>query len=375
MTRRVPCRPAWCLLVSIIVALASAPASANGEDLVLEIGGHELVIGAPLFAGLKPQATSAAAGQMARYWGPRDGRGLLIDVVIYERAGRAMWEPTQLVDVYQTAYLDPGQGGNPAFKWSKREMKRGPYGTTGYGMFAGALLPTDEKPKTEVMLLAGLLPTHGFIVRVEVHNQVWSDAERASVQKKLADNVRAKCPLRNPKWTDEEAKAYWADMAPSAKVKGSLKRIIRTKHFIVFACHKNGASFGKRAEKTYKATKAAFPFEEHKEQRLMPLLILDTKYSFQAFYKKHRGETEEQQEGLPGADFYATYGKDQKDPGHVYGFAALLGSERLRLAFSSQWLVVGVPYYMATDKRQRKRKMKPLVTKGKHVPVREMLAA
>ncbi|MCP5065356.1 MAG: hypothetical protein GY946_02225, partial [bacterium] len=307
----------WLCLVLLLGGLPTQPAGAAEKDLVLELGENKLILGAPLLAGMTRSPEEESGYCPAWFNGTFAERRAAVGVFVLDRKEWSINEPDQVMNVMLATYQDPELEGDPAFHWSESTSVKGTYGHATFGTVARAKWPTDKAAKHEFFVLCGILESKAFCVQFLVEPAI-PEAERAALRDRILKNIKAECPVRNYKWTKAEAKARWKQVAPNPDVHASLKRTIRTKHFIVFSTASAGKLFAKKMEENYKAIQKAMPFDEVKERRLMPVFLFKSDLEYRAFYRKQFKEDGSGTAGVAYDDFYASYYNSPNDPVHMH---------------------------------------------------------
>jgi hypothetical protein len=370
-------RGRWWHLLGLVLLLGAMPATsarASEKDLVLEFGTNKLILGAPLIAGLTRAPEEETDYCPAWFNGTWEGLRAGVGVFVLDRKEWSINEPDQVMNVMLAGYQDPEMEGHPAFHWTESNAISGKFGNASFGVLARAKWPTDKNTKHEFFLFCGILEAKAYCVQFVVEPGI-PEAKRAALRALVSKNIKAECPLRDYRWTKEEEQARWKQVAPNPDVHAALKRVIRTKHFIVFSTASAGKLFAKKMEENYKAIQKALPFEEIKERRLLPVFLFKTDLEYRAFYRKQFKQDGSGTAGVAYDDFYASYYNSPNDPVHMHETTHLIMDQRLVLVWGGSWYQEGIAEYMCTKPQERKVAMKMAVRDGQFVPTAHLIKA
>jgi hypothetical protein len=181
--------------------------------------------------------------------------------------------------------------------------------------------------------------------------------------------------VRDPKWTDDEARERWERDAPPETHK-KFEKPIRTAHYIVLTSSSGGKSFAKAMEECYAAIRKTYPFDESSEQRLLPVFLFRTPDEYYAYYAKIGDislEAARRSKGHAWRDYYATWYEAPNDPVHIHEATHQIFANRLHLKGGGSWFQEGVAEYMESSRNERNA-IATQVKKGRHKALVEFVA-
>jgi hypothetical protein len=265
-------------------------------------------------------------------------------------------------------------GGDSSFSFEDQRLVQGNFGSCPYASLARGAMH-DGQGTQEIgtrFLLGGMLEKYGYSLEVVATPQPGLESMKELVHF-LESGVSYKGPLRDPKWSDADAKARWERDAPE-KLEKKLGQIVRTKHYIVLTdsgskttCEK----FGEQMEKNYDAIRKTYPFDEVPGRKLMPLFLFVSEDSYYEYFAKISSSTLEEARksmGVAYGDWYATYFEAKNDPVHIHEGTHQIFANRLRLGGGGSWFQEGVAEYICTTKNDRNDAART-VKKGREVPL------
>jgi hypothetical protein len=283
-------------------------------------------------------------------------------------------EPEDVMDVLLYNNLRDVSGGDSSFSFEDQRLVPGNFGVCPYASLArGAMHDREGTQETGTrFLLGGMLEKFGYSLELTATPLPGLDAMKELVHF-LEGGISYKGPVRDPKWSEAEAKQRWTRDAPE-KLEKKLEQIVRTQHYIIFTdsgskttCEK----FGEQMEKNYEAIRKVFPFDEIPGRKLMPLFLFLNEDGYYEFFAKNTGMSEEEarkSKGVAHGDWYATYFEAKNDPVHIHEGTHQIFSNRLRLPGGGSWFQEGVAEYMSSSKNDRNVAAN-MVKKGKNVPL------
>jgi hypothetical protein len=302
--------------------------------------------------------------------------GASLEILFYalENSEFDFHEPDDVTDIVLENVRDPKEG-DPGFWFTKTQLVKGAYGYASYGSIASG--PIHKGSGTEVagtlLVLGGLLEKYGYTLEIICKPEA-SEAQEKSLREFLTKGVAYKGPVRDAKWTEEEAKARWMRDAPEATHK-KLEKPLRTEHYLILTNSSSGKKFGEAMEKNYAAVQKTFGFEDVAGQRLMPVFLFRTPDEYYEYYAKiHNRPIEEakRSKGHASRDYYATWYEAIGDPVHVHEGTHQIFSNRMHLYGGGSWYQEGVAEYMSTTPAERNA-IANLVKKKKHMPLAELV--
>ena len=274
--------------------------------------------------------------------------------------------------------LRDAKGGDPSFSFEDQRLVPGSFGVCPYVSLARGAVRDREGTKEVAtrFMLGGMLEKFGYTVELIAAPQPGLEGMK-EIARVLETGISYKGPVRDPKWTDEEAKQRWAKDAPD-KLKDKLAQFVRTKHYIIFTdsgSKTTCAKFGEQMDANYEAIKKVFPFEEVAGRKLLPLFLFLNDEGYFSFFAKQFNTTEEEarkSKGVASGDWYATYFEAKTDPVHIHEGTHQIFKNRLRLPGGGSWFQEGVAEYMSSTKNDRNVAARS-VEKGKHTALRDFV--
>src|SRR6185503_19614264 len=101
----------------------------------------------------------------------------------------------------------------------------------------------------------------------------------------LTKNIAYAGPMRDAKWTDDEALERWKKTATEMTLK-KFDKPARTEHYIILTCSSGGKLFGQKMEECYTAIQKMYPFPEVPGRKLMPVFLFRTPDEYYEFFSK-----------------------------------------------------------------------------------------
>ena len=358
------------ILCSSVLAL---PASAQTSKALPE---HGLTFTLP--AAFTDVKDGRIGEQVKLAWDAKcEGSALHIDVYILPTKEFGFEEPEDVMELVLENLRDEKRG-DPSFGFTKQETVAGPLGVTGYGSIGQG--PIHGKEGTEEIgmrfLFGGIVPTAGYTVEVTAEPAPGPDGTKAILEF-LKKGIVYKGEVRNPKWSDAEAKARWKAVVPP-KLADKLEPVLRTEHYIIFTsanAKKSVKDFSDQMEKNYKQIKTTYPFEEGVGRKLMPVFLFQTPEQYYDYFAKVFDTSVEQAQkskGVAFEDWYATWYEAPNDPVHIHEGTHQIFRNRLRLPGGGSWFQEGVAEYICTSKNDRNDAART-VKKGREVPLVEFV--
>jgi hypothetical protein len=361
------------LTAPFVAAQVNQPPGAPGRPLSKDLPDLHLTITLPAQLGEVTPVDKPGDGIMAN-WKARLGKcDVAITFTALPNMDLGFEEPE---DVSDRALERFREGFDPSFAYQTLELVNGAFGWAPYVALGWG--PFRARGTTAVAgnysTLGGLLEKHGYALEV-----IAAPAPDEASEKILLDFLRHGVvytgKTRNNQWTDAEAKARWLKDAPPATHK-KLKKILRSKHYIVLTDADGGQRFADKMEECYTAIQKTYPFPEVAGRALMPVFLFRTADEYFAFYAKVFATTvEEAQEsaGVAYGDFYATWFEAVGDKVHIHEATHQIFDNRLRLSGGGSWFQEGVAEYMATTANDRNDAARA-VKNRKHTPLAEFIA-
>jgi hypothetical protein len=179
---------------------------------------------------------------------------------------------------------------------------------------------------------------------------------------------------RDAKWSDSEAQAFWAHMAPESTLKTYAKPV-RTEHYIIMNDAPGAKDFAKRIEANYAAMRKVLPFEEQKGRRLLPVLLFHTGEEFQKFYVhkyKLDPKTTVYETCQAGGTWFATSTEADDYEDQLQDLAKQLMLTRAHCWGAGLWFRSGLRWYVASKPVDR-IEGRNAVKKGRYTPIEKLL--
>jgi hypothetical protein len=256
--------------------------------------------------------------------------------------------------------------------FSPQEIVAGPFGFAAHAaLVTGEVAPrSGGEAKVAVWMLAGLAQDSAFALVLCAAPP--PDAEvRAKIDAFLRKGVVWSGPVRDPKWTDDEARARWTRMAPkSSQMK--LGKIVRSAHYIVMSNTASADRYAKKLEERYATIKKQFPFAEYPSQRLLPVFYFRTADETRQIVREVFGieDTNSNIDSYANDDFLVTSADSDDEYEEFYDAVDQLWANRVRAIGGGAWLTVGMKELIGypantrtvTASQLRKGRFTPLAT-------------
>ena len=275
-------------------------------------------------------------------------------------------EPEDVLEVGPSFWRSPEQGRNDP---AKRRARAGAYGFASYAAWErNELRSKDGSGPTGVRyLLASLLPEAGYWITLEASPPPEDEAALVAF---LEQGIAWSGPVREHRWTDEEARARFVRDAPF-ETHAKLEAPIRTAHYLVLTNSKGGETFGRKMEECFEAIRKVYPFDDVPGRRLLPVFLFRTSAEYFEFYASIAGielESAERSKGHAWRDYYATWYEAPGDLVHIHEATHQIFANRLGLHGAGSWFQEGVAQYMSTKPGDRSAAA-GRVKRGEHVPL------
>lgn len=358
------------LLASLVLAAVATPQ----EEHVYRVDEVSLTIDLSDLKLVKEQAVDEQY-EGARSWKAKFGKHRIeLSVWLYANRQDRLETPEDLLDLVEWNFernakkADRTQTKRADTGFDSTYYTPGEYGYIPYAML-GEKLMGGEKAH-HYICMAGLARRQSYLIEIETRKPLDEEAMAAMLDF-LRDNVRYDGEVQVRTWKDEEIEERWKKDGPEGQEKKL--EFYRTEHFVILTNSSGKKKFAKELEKSYKLIRAAFPFEERKELRLLPIFLFRTPQNYYDFCVKSIGWTEKQAKASKGVayrDFYATWYEAPKDPVHIHEVTHQLFRNRLHLSGGGSWFQEGVAEFMCSSSTELKE-FKRLAKKKRHVKLRE----
>lgn len=262
-------------------------------------------------------------------------------------------------------------------RWDSHELISGKFGFVPYASLATRAIRVEGRTDVATLMyyLGGLLETRGYLIVVTLSPAPNKD-EDSLVRKFLAQGVAYSGPVREFRWTDEEAHKRWRDAVPDSDKKPRLlETILRTDHYVILTNSSGGKQFAKKMEECYAKIRSVYPFQDAPGQRLMPVFLFQMPDEYYDFFVKAFDAPLEQarkSKGVAWRDFYATSYEAPNDPVHIHEATHQIFANRLHLWGGGSWFQEGVAEYIETSENERNEAAR-LVREGQHMPLAEFM--
>ena len=307
-----------------------------------------------------------------RWAGQLGSTKLGVDLLLLSQSLDTFSEPYEVLDLVGQSLADPAQGGVASFKFDEITHASGRYGWAGYAALGSSLEP-DQGAACRVLRLAGLLEQAGYVLVLRATPEP-SAAELKTLRAALIKAADSDATPRDARWTDAEAEARWKKSVPD-DLAGELEDVLRTDHYVILTNSSGGKSFAKKMEECYAAIRKVYPFDDAKEERLMPVFLFRTNDQYYAFMGKAWEWDVEQATrtgGVAFGDLYATWYEAPGDPVHIHEATHQIFANRLYRSGGGSWFQEGTAEYMSTSHDDRDAAA-TAVENHKHVPLPELV--
>lgn len=348
-------------LAALWIALTAATPHLQDETRVARIDELALTLTLPPLAGLDTAGTNRWRGRLG-------ASQVEIALRTLPRETYDFAEPGDVLDVGPSAWSNPASGRSAP---ETRRALAGKYGYASYAELERIVLKSRDG-KTEVgtrFLLGGLLREVGYWIALEASPPPTPEDE-ALLRAFLETGVVYDGPVREHRWTDEEARARWLRDAP-AETHAEYEGPLRTAHYLVLTNSSGGKAFAKKMEECHEAIRKVYPFDDVPGRMLLPVFLFKTADQYFDFYAAIAETPREQAERSKGhawRDYYATWYDAPGDPVHIHEATHQIFSNRLGLGGGGSWFQEGVAEYMSTKPGDRSAAAGQ-VKRAKHVPL------
>ncbi|MDH3591437.1 MAG: hypothetical protein OER88_06140 [Planctomycetota bacterium] len=257
------------------------------------------------------------------------------------------------------------------FRFATRELVDGPFGAEPFASVCSGPIEGGS-----VLTFGGLLDGKSSYSIVIEARPALSDADRKVAIAMVKNGIEVVCNPVDPRWTEKEAQARWNAAVRDEATRKGLRKVRRTKHYIIFTNSSGGALFAKKMEQYYKTIQKTFPFAERKARRLMPVFLLRTREEYVKFTVHNARMNMAQAAATKGhafLDYYATYYESPNDPVHIHEATHQIFKNRLHLDGGGSWFQEGVAEYMSTRRSARKAWARRAARDDKHVGFRDFV--
>jgi hypothetical protein len=359
-------RVGWGLGLAVAILMLVAPGRAR-DPVRVDIGSNSITLATPGDWTLRRDSRTDA--QLRAWWWGRVGASRIrIEVRAFPASRFDAHDPGDVEVLVERNLAE--KAGDPSFRWSEREGLRGPFGRTGTAVLATGSVPGPG----EILVLGGVLEEHAYAVSLRAVPPLEGKRREAALAF-LRKGVVAACPAEDPRWSEDEARSRWREVAGDADLARALRRPVRTDHYIVLTNSSAGKLFARKMEECYRRIRKAFPFEEPEEPRLLPVYLFRTEAQYQTFCASMGWSPEARaaSKGHAWKDYYATYYSSPNDPVHIHEATHQVFSRRLRRSGGGSWFQEGVAEYMCTSRNERRAFARRAARSGEYVPFREFV--
>lgn len=212
----------------------------------------------------------------------------------------------------------------------------------------------DPKLRTWMSFAGGVIGEAGWSLRIEV--SPWpADSDIAGLKQWLETCASYDGKLRDPKWSDDAASAFFKKHVPEPIAK-HYQKPTRTEHFIVLTDTTPVGVYAKKYETGYAAIRKLLPFEEIPGRQLMPVVLLRSDSEFQAYYRAvyKMGPKEPVDRPSFVADrALVTSCENRDDYESLADLTKLVMHCRLRILGGPRWFYDGLSDFVACKPKER----------------------
>jgi hypothetical protein len=355
------------------------PLALQGDASVVPFKEHAITFKLPALDSIekKDLGEKECAGE---WLGKYKASDVHLRLYVVPNSGEQFVEPDDVVEVWRDLLAGPDHDRAPEDVGTQFTFGgiRPVSGAGGISPIVALLTLTAERkdePGTKglVVLTGGLLPEKAWLVRLDAWPAPGVE-DAAALVASVEQCVAYQGKLREAKWTDEEALAYWKRIAPPGTEK-KFEKPVRTEHFIVLTNSTSPGPYVKKLEGKYASIKKILPFEEAKGRRLLPILLFRTDDDFQAFYRHvYQMETKDDiHEGsLVIGRYLATSCDNDDDKEDLLDLMRLCLYNRQHASGGGRWFHDGLRTYAATKPKERADALRAVKT-GKYTPLATLL--
>lgn len=314
-------------------------------------------------------------GDLVAAWSGRLGASeVQIQVASLDRAQFQVAEPEDVLAILEEYHTDRCKQIGFGLELGARGAVEGAFGHVSYAALVRGDLRRSTAIDGRLWLMGGITEQRAWAIMVEALPQP-DEAGAKLIEDFLARGVTCAGEPRDWKWTDEEARARWAEFAPE-DARDKLKKPLRTKHYIILTNAGGGESFGEKMEECYEAIQKIYPFPEVEGRRLMPVFLFRTPDQYYAYFVARANtplEKAKRSKGHAWLDYYATWYEAPNDPVHIHEATHQIFANRLVLNGGGSWFSEGVAEYVETRDNERNNAAR-LVKKERHTKLVEFVA-
>lgn len=345
--------PPFLLALGAAFAPLSPPIQAPASAQPIALADYGLALDLGFLEGLKASKDPQGEKAVEKYWeGTFEGADVSVRFGTIDLAQYRYHEPEDLVAAIRDTLVEDSRG--VYLEFEPLRAVRGPYGASPVLAIARATATSDDAQAVgEANILGGLLDKRGWWMRVD-STTLPADA-RERMARGIEKIVSWKGGLRDPRWTDAEAKAYFDKLAPEDARK-KWQKPVRTEHFIVLSPHSSANQYGKKLEAWYAEIKKVLPLEEAKDRRLMPVLLFRHDEEFRDFYvSQYKVQSREDVdfESWCGGDWYSTHFDNDSEYDNRMELTKFLLINRVRAWGACNWFRNGLRELCATRANER----------------------
>ena len=282
-------------------------------------------------------------------------------------------EPEDVLDAGPSFWRNPEHARNDP---GARRAMAGSFGFAPYAAWERTELASrDGSTKVGLRyLLGGLLSGAGYWITLEASPPPTAEGD-AQLFEFLSKGIAYDGPVREHRWTDQEARERWERDAP-VFTRDALEPPLRTAHYIVLTNSSGGAGFAKKMEECFAAIRKVYAFDDVSGRRLLPVFLFRTPHEYFEFFASSARISladAKRSKGHASRDYYATWYDAPGDPVHVHEATHQIFANRLGLGGGGSWFQEGVAEYMSSKPGDRSA-VAGQVKNKKHVPLAEFIA-
>ena len=339
----------------MIFAYAVLALASPLDDPPTKIEALNLSVDFSAFEDLKGDA--ATSGQQFGAWtGKLNGAALEISLVGLKR-GKGKFEglsdSSDVANIFKFNRANRDRKKDKIFDFEVSEPLAGHFGELPYAWFCVNEVFEGTKLDGHEVIIAGLVPTHGYWLEVVASEPLTDDA-LDGLRAWAAASIHYDGDVIDPNWTEEEVEERWKKSAPDAVFEKGRRQIVRTKYYIIFSDIGRGtaAAFGKKVDENYETIRDVFPFQDVEGQRLLPIFYFTQRAHYLDFWPKNgigSRESADRSGGVASGDVYATYHQSVNASVHIHEQTHQIFRNRLRLGGGGSWFQEGVAEYMGSN--------------------------
>lgn len=341
-------------VLALVAAFAPSSLFVQAPAHSVALPEHGLTLDFAFVQGFAEEKEQDSARDVQKHWaGSFEGSELQIRFGTLDLSNYRFHEAEDAVVAIRDSLIEDAD--EVYMEFEPLRAVRGPYGASPILAVARASVQSEGgEPLGEANVLGGLIDKKAWWMRVDCVPQLAADA-REKLARALEKSVSWKGALRDPRWTDAEARAYFDKLAPEDARK-KWEKPVRTEHFIVLSPHSSANQYGKKLEAWYAEIAKVLPLEEAKDRRLMPVLLFRHDEEFRDFYVSQytvKSREDVDFESWCGGDWYSTHFDNDSEYDNRMELTKFLLINRVRAWGACNWFRNGLRELCATRANER----------------------